>query len=227
MVASSAAQATGTALRYSHNTPGMCLAYVRTWLDIGSMYPSAISGWSNSGTKHSNDRHPPAGAPVFWRGGSRGFGHIALSMGGGKIRSTDCPGERQVSTVDLGWVEQHWGQTYLGWTESLNGVLIPYLSGTQVSQWAAGDVWTAMLHQGNRNSDSVARLVYRLRHNLKIPDRYKPDIQRNDYNADVVQAVRYWQRNVRPKIPGPDDGTKMSNQQTGLLFGKHYTVHPK
>ena len=144
MVASSAAQACGTALRYTHCRPGMCLAYVHDWLGIGSMYPSAISAWLNSPSKHSNDRTPPAGAPVFWRGGSHGYGHIALSLGHGKIRSTDAPSTGLVSTVDLGWVTAHWGQIYLGWTEGLNGVPIPYLQQNTVNAWSNGSVWVSM-----------------------------------------------------------------------------------
>jgi hypothetical protein len=86
----------------------------------------AVDGYKATKHKHI-DRNPPAGVPVFWSGGSHGYGHAAVSLGGGKIRSTDAGGRGKVATVDLGWVERNWGLHYLGWTEDLNGELIPEL----------------------------------------------------------------------------------------------------
>lgn len=74
--------------------------------------------------KHPNDRNPPAGAPVYYRGGKHG--HIALSVGGGKvIRSTDCQSTGIVAEEDLSWPEQAWGYPYLGWTGDLSKVALP------------------------------------------------------------------------------------------------------
>ena len=117
-------EAARNARRYTTCSVGMCLRYVRTWLEIGSYYGSAIEAWRGASGKHWGDRTPPRGVPVFYEGGT--YGHIALSMGHGKVRSTDAPYSGRVSTVDLNWPEQHWGQKYLGWTETLNGVRIPF-----------------------------------------------------------------------------------------------------
>jgi hypothetical protein len=105
----------------------MCLKYTRTWLEIGSGAPDAITAWRNAKVKHPG-ASPPAGAPIFYEGGQ--YGHAALSLGGGKIRTTDAPGSGSVSTQNLDWPTDHWGYDYLGWTEDVNGVTIPYLKGS-------------------------------------------------------------------------------------------------
>lgn len=86
----------------------------------------AVDGWKSEpkAKRHSN-RNPPRGVPVAWAGGTHGYGHRAVSLGNGKIRSTDAGGRGRVATVDLNWVEKNWGLTYLGWSETIGGVDIP------------------------------------------------------------------------------------------------------
>ena len=127
MVAQTAKIATDNAKRYTSNSPGMCLKYTRTWLEIASYYGDAATAWKHCKKRHPGDRNPPKGAPVLWTGGSHGYGHAALSMGGGKIRTTDATSSGQTSTQDLSYPERVWGLTYAGWAEDLNTVTIPYL----------------------------------------------------------------------------------------------------
>jgi len=103
----------------------MCLAYVVKWLAAPKIgCPDAITSWNWSSMKRT-DRNPPAGAPVYWQGGKHG--HIALSVGGGTIRSTDCQSTYKVAEQPLSWVEQHWGYKYLGWCADISKAPIPYL----------------------------------------------------------------------------------------------------
>lgn len=102
------------------NAPGMCLQVVRTWCGISAKYGDAATAWRNTNDRHPGDRKPPRGSAVYWTGGSKGYGHIALSLGKGKVRSTDAGGRGVVATVDLGWVERNWGQTYEGWSWDIN-----------------------------------------------------------------------------------------------------------
>jgi len=110
-----------------YNAPGMCLQQTRTWAGIPARYPDASRAWYNT-----NDRHPgdstnvPRGAFVYWTGGSRGFGHIAMSLGGGKVRSTDAGGRGKIATVDIGWVSRVWGLRYAGWSWDCNEVTVPH-----------------------------------------------------------------------------------------------------
>jgi hypothetical protein len=118
------------------NLPGLCLQATRLWLGIGAFWPDAATAWRMNMAKRT-DRNPPRGAPVFWLGGSKGYGHIALSLGAGRVRSTDAGGRGVVATRPLGWVEDTWGQTYAGWSTVLNGVEIPGLEDEMTPEdWA-------------------------------------------------------------------------------------------
>lgn len=130
MVAQSANAAVAKANAYTTCKVGMCLMYTRTWLGINALYPDAITAWNKAKKRHTKGT-PPKGAPVFWRGGKHG--HIALSVGGGKCRSTDRPRAGKVSTVTIDSISRAWGYTYVGWTEDLNGVTIPYLANAGAS----------------------------------------------------------------------------------------------
>jgi hypothetical protein len=102
------------------NSPGMCLQQSRIWAGIAARYPDAATAWRNVDDKH-RDRRPPRGAAVYWTGGSRGYGHIAISVGGGKVRSTDAAGVGRVATRTLGWFGRHWTSlTYAGWAWDIN-----------------------------------------------------------------------------------------------------------
>lgn len=115
------------------NVPDTCQLVVRTWFDAPSVgdfdgdgAADAEDGWkSEPAIRRHFDRNPPAGVPVSYLGGSRDNGHRALSLGNGKIRSTDAGGSGRVATVDLDWPEKVWGLKYAGWSETIDGVLIP------------------------------------------------------------------------------------------------------
>jgi len=108
------------------NPPGYCLAQTRMWAGINSGYPDAATAWRNANDKH-RDRKPPRGAAVYWTGGSKGYGHIAISLGGGNVRSTDADGAGKVATRTLGWFDRHWKTLrYAGWAWDINEVTIPH-----------------------------------------------------------------------------------------------------
>lgn len=107
------------------NEPGYCLKWCRLRADIPSLYPDAATAWKYAHHRHKGDREPPRGAMVFWLGGSHGYGHIAVAVGNGKVRSTDAGGAGRVATVDVGWVEANWGLPFAGWSDNVNDVVIP------------------------------------------------------------------------------------------------------
>jgi hypothetical protein len=117
------------ALAERDDAPEECLRTVQGWYGIDPASPSAVEAWESARLKHPGDVHPPRGAPVFWSGGSAGFGHIAMSLGpidgAAKIRSTDAGGYGVVGTVLLDWPSRSWGLHYLGWSADLEGVPIP------------------------------------------------------------------------------------------------------
>lgn len=118
-------QALARALKSTRYAQGMCLQWTRLQYGIAARYPDATTAWQNAEHRHPGDRTPPLGAPVFWTGGSKGHGHVAIYVGDGMIRGTDSPTAGKIGTVPLSYPEQHWGLRYGGWSEDVNGVRIP------------------------------------------------------------------------------------------------------
>lgn len=119
------------------NKPGTCQLWTRTRFDApsagdrdGDRDADAVDGWKSEPlSKKHYDRNPPRGVPVAFSGGSRGFGHRAVSLGGGRIRSTDMYNNRYkagvVGTTTILDIERSMGVHYLGWSETITGTLIP------------------------------------------------------------------------------------------------------
>lgn len=168
-----ASDAVKAALSDKTNTPGTCQLVTRTWLGAPSVGDrdgdgdaDAVDGWqSEPASARHTDRRPPAGAPIAWAGGRNGYGHRALSLGPNSsgvymIRTTDGDGEGRVATRPLAWVEQTWGLTYLGWSETISGQPIPGLviDKPKPKRPRAGVLWArARAIRGMRNVHLAAR----------------------------------------------------------------------
>ena len=113
------------------NQPGMCLQVCRTWAGINAKYPDASTAWRNANNRHPGDRTSiPRGAAVYWTGGSKGYGHIAISLGKGLVRSTDANGQGRVASRPLAWFDASWPSLkYAGWADNINEVTIPGADG--------------------------------------------------------------------------------------------------
>lgn len=126
-------EAVQAALQDKYNTPRYCQLVTRTWFNApsagdvdGDGAADAEDGWKREPkSARRYDRNPPRGVPVTWLGGSQDNGHRAISLGGGKVRSTDAAGAGKIGTVDLDWVERNWGMAYVGWSTTMNGYEIP------------------------------------------------------------------------------------------------------
>ena len=129
-----AAQTTRSAERARWNQPGYCLNWARIRAHIPARYPDAATAWRHASDKRRGDRTPPPGAAVYWTGGSHGYGHIAISVGHGRVRSTDAGGMGRVATVRVGWPVRHWGLNYAGWSDTINGYTIPGVAGDHQQQ---------------------------------------------------------------------------------------------
>lgn len=116
------------------NEPNGCQAWTRGIFNAPSVgdfdgdgRADAEDGWKSEPVKyrHPGDRNPPRGVPVSYLGGSHDDGHRAISLGNGMIRSTDAGGRGRIATVRLDWPERVWGLKYAGWSETIDGQLIP------------------------------------------------------------------------------------------------------
>lgn len=105
---------------------GMCQQFTRMTFNVGSGAPSAAAAWHQANHRHpTNDASSvPKAVPVFWLGGSRGFGHAAVSLGNGLCRSTDWPSAGRVGTARIEDINRAWGQDFQGWSEDINGVTV-------------------------------------------------------------------------------------------------------
>jgi hypothetical protein len=110
---------------------GMCDNFVANMYGYAnSGYATAVANWNATPTnlKHAGDMSAPAGALMYWGGGS---GHVALSLGNGSIVSTDIGGNGTVTTVPATEISEKWGKTYLGWT-------YPYFQGEEATNTLGG-----------------------------------------------------------------------------------------
>jgi hypothetical protein len=133
----------------------------------------AVDGWLSEPPRYRHtDRRPPKGVPVAWAGGSHGNGHRAISLGPDSrgvfhIRSTDAGGTGRVATVPLDWPERTWGLSWLGWSESISGQLIPKPERTR--GWRIDQAISRLRHAGAKpGSDRAGRIARALRTLLGI-----------------------------------------------------------
>lgn len=84
----------------------------------------AAAMWAASTAKHGQtDPHLiPRGAPVFWTGGTHGYGHVAIGAGAGRCWSTDILRPGRFDLVDIDLIRRQWGLRLVGWTEDIDGV---------------------------------------------------------------------------------------------------------
>lgn len=101
---------------------GECLHTCRTAWGLPGGSPSAAAQWESIPHSHRHFGPAPLGAPIFWTGGSVGYGHIALSDGHGSVWSTDLPVEAHVGLVSVPSVIESWPNHQLaGWSSMLEG----------------------------------------------------------------------------------------------------------
>ena len=170
-----------TAQDQHYNTPGMCQMATRTWFDAPSVGDvdrdgdaDAMDGYKSEPEKyrHDGDRQAPLGTPLSWSGGSSGHGHRAISLGVPKrareciVRSTDAGGSGIVATKPLSWFEQEWGMNYIGWTESMSGILIPKAERPETRVTMARDLLRKARELAKE--DNNTRRVNRINKGLKV-----------------------------------------------------------
>lgn len=146
---------------------GYCANYAANCVTNGAMgvpITSAKDAWYKARYKHTTGT-PPLGAMVYWNNGT--YGHIAVSVGNWRVRSTDYPSLGRVGEASTSTIQSHFGMAagrYLGWSQDLAGLIIAGVPGTAPAPTAPGTkavdltavIYAHNLRPGYRNAD-VAR----------------------------------------------------------------------
>lgn len=182
----------------------LCLKFVRTCLGVPPRYSSARVAWSHVA---KSDRHggstPPPGVPVFWSPN-----HVALSVGGGYVESTDILREGLIDRVSIDYITRHWGLRYLGWTETLNGkrVYTAPAAPARVTvhvhnmvESARTDPHAAQGHAAHPNEGRLVEAAL-VREGL-LDDRWASD---GAFGTKTVHAYARWQRRCGYSGAGAD-----------------------
>lgn len=120
----------------SHAYDGLCERFVRLAYGFGPDYGSAKQAWNAAGAKHAGETSPPPAVPVFWNlaGPNSAYGHVALSIGGGRAISTSnergYPGVCIISIA--GFTDR--SAPFLGWAEIYHGTRV-YTASKTTAAW--------------------------------------------------------------------------------------------
>ena len=107
---------------------GLCLAFVQDCYGAAAVEPSAIAAWNNSAHKHPTTSLDgiPVGAPIYFSGGGP-YGHVAIYLGDSLMRTTNSA-DNLIHTDPVSLWTGSYGYSLLGWTEDIEGQMIPGLT---------------------------------------------------------------------------------------------------
>lgn len=206
-----------------------CLIFARSAFGVAAQYPDAATAWSQAAFKHGTAGTPPAAVPVWWTGGTHGYGHVAVSAGNGYCYSTDILRHGKVDKVPITRINLSWGLTYKGWTEDINSVRV-YTLPPPFSSMPAVDL---------SNVQDALRRDYPLPQNAESS---QPDVLRVERALQAVgllpnvkptpgftgilwrQAYAKWQRDCG--VGGPFDGILGIQSLTLLGERNNFRVVP-
>lgn len=145
MTIRTSAEAIHVACAQEENVEGTCELNVREWFNAPSVGDvdhdgdsDAVDGWESEPKAYRYTSREPdlIGVPMSFHGGRLGYGHRALLMNKGHIRSTDMLNNRyaagHTSTViapttseAIAIIEHSMGVVYTGVSKTIQGQLIP------------------------------------------------------------------------------------------------------
>lgn len=176
---------------------GWCLVFVRSCYGVGAHYPSAAEAWRGAKFKHrvADGDRVPRGVPYFWTGGSRGFGHVVISVGGGLCWSNDIKVDGGISLVRIDEITRRWGQKPEGWTEDLNTVRVwqrPMPAVVDLSELARA-YRRDPARPGDEGTKGSRRDVRRVERALVGRGYLDPQFVDGSYGTRTVEAMRRFQ----------------------------------
>jgi hypothetical protein len=165
-------QAIAWALGTQKGYAGMCLYFVRSAFGVPARYSAARTAWQQAARRHpTTDRAAiPRGVPVFLDHPKSTYGHVALALGDGRIRTTNSA-TGLIHTHDI-TLWQSWGYSLLGWTEDLNGV----------------DVATTVLASSGGTTTGTVTAVPTLTAPTPLTPTWEDDMALSDEALDQIAA---------------------------------------
>lgn len=156
---------------------GYCHRTVRGYYGVGPVWPDAETACEQTDQRHpeTDPQAIPRGVPVWWLNG--GYGHVALSAGGGMCWTTDY---RRTGFVDLAPIAAlaSWCRGRLwGWSEDINEV----------------DVW-----------DAKAPRRFTLEDRLAVVTRQLERARANDAPDWRLEGLREWRDQLKTRIDRKD-----------------------
>lgn len=152
------------ARRHTKGFSGQCLHFVWRCLDGQHSYGLPDANAAFRASRHLRTTGtPPAGVPVYFLGSKHG--HVALSVGGGRIRSTDWPSKNRIAEVRITELSEAWGRRYAGWAADMAGhkipglvtpTLLPDYPGRATVRGDKGDTVRAIQDRLNRHGAKLA-----------------------------------------------------------------------
>lgn len=193
---------------------GQCLKFVRTCVGVGSKYGSAKEAWANAQFKHVGLNGIPAGVPIFMSHPKSKYGHVAIYLGNGYIRTTNSSTNRIHTDPISKW--QGWGYTVQGWTEDLNGVRVWSAPVAQPNPVPAPTGGANILWQGLYNNAAVKHYQSEMNRVFPKYSHLRPD---GDYGPATAAITREFQRRSALSQTGNVDiATKNALIRNGVRF---------
>ena len=218
-------------LNHKPKGPGMCAQH--SWHALGGDKGDPPAwGCRNANAVYSKvvksgrfwRTDPPRGALVVWRYGDNG--HAAISLGGGKIATTDPTGKPGGTGIEPINYPTKWGATKGKWiwTDEYNGVRFPV---DNDAIYVTRDIYVEMLKCGqpaSGTSDTIKELQHRL-NRIKLKGGSQLHIT-GVYDAATDREVRLWQEQVCHDAPDPEGQSYLGPKQAKRMFGTDvYIIH--
>lgn len=201
---------------------GMCLKFTRICANIAAVHGSAKDAWAAAQHKHTRGyADAPAGAFLFMSHPKSRYGHVAVYLGDGTMRTTNSTTSRIHTDRVSKWVG--WGYRVQGWSEDLNGVRVPGLkpvrrgggASPQTSDGGSSGTTAAVLGRGATGA-AVGRLQRALN---KVFPAYSKLAVDSVYGPLTAGVVGEFQRRAGLRVTGDvDRSTRESLARHGVRF---------
>lgn len=208
---------------------GLCLQFTRICANIAGLHGSAKQAWAAAQHTHTGYTDAPAGAFLFMSHPRSKYGHVAVYLGDGTMRTTNSETNRIHTDPVPKWVG--WGYKVEGWSEDLNGVHVPGLkpvvrggggAGSGGGTGAAGTTASSATTSGGvaLGRGSTGAAVGRLQRALnKVFPAYSRLTVDNSYGPLTAGVVAEFQRRAGLPVTGNvDAATHQSLTRHGVRF---------